>query len=482
MAAELKAGVAAPIAVDCDVLVLGAGAAGIGAAVELGKAGIKAIVLEARDRLGGRVHTTRAFAGAPIDLGGKWIHHSCRHNPMYTYAKSNKLLGHEYKTKPKGEVYIDSDTGEVYDSEAFGRAEKAAKKVLGKVEDLKLETGDISVEQALTYCGYEKALKKLDAISQKIFEAEIQSVAGYEGGSLTELGTAGYQYDNKELPGADNEVACGYGELIQRIAKEAKVDVRLGEKAVSVTSADKKNELINSGVLIETVSGKQYKAKCVVVSLPLGVLQTEDVNFSPSLPQQFSRSLDALRMGTVGKVVLHFEGPFSPRIESRDGKEKKKGSFKGKLEDVEYFWVIGPAHKKFEFFVNWRPMTGENIWVGYAHPDYGKTFEEANQKAILDDAMSVIVKAFLGQNPKDVPKLKKSLITNWSKDTLSRGAYTFVPVGGKFSDVEQLAKGLPERGCMFAGEHTSVSGIGTVHGAYMSGVRAASQAKTLLNA
>lgn len=420
-----------------DVLVLGAGMAGIAAARELRQLGATVIVIEARDRIGGRIHTESARFGVPVDLGAAWIH-GVDGNPLTRLAAA---AGIETVATDWEALAAFAGTRRLPDA-LLAQADALDDRVQVRLQALRR---DAAVGQSLG--------ELLDRAQTEILAdadpaaAQAARWLGWTDISLdyavepAQLSASGWGED-EEYGGDHVLLRQGYGALVEQLARG--LDVRLGQWVTAVEhGAD--------GVLLRTRGGAVYEADALVCTLPLGVLKAGDVAFDPPLPAAQRGAIERLTMGTLGKVVLRYPQAFWPK-------------------DVQIFGrVDAPLASRAEFY-SLLPTHAVPVLVALTVGAQTRALERLDQDAAVA-RMHGELKALFGPR---IPQPVAGLCTRWSSDPCSRGSYSALSPRATPADYETLAKPVGE--CVFmAGEATVSDYPATVHGAWLSGVRAAGQ-------
>lgn len=287
-AAELVASAVGP---QERVLIVGAGAAGLAAARVLSEESISYEVVEARDRVGGRVDTSEAL-GAPVDLGASWIH-GPNGNPLSALARE---AGIDLLEIPS-EIAVF----------AGGRELPA-----GRVEELEAVAGAIIQQAALGASPDESLGSAIDRViaarglgpreSAQVRAAIELEIDDDLAASVDQLSSEA-PLEGDELGGGDVLPVGGYAPIIAELADG--VDVRLGTPIASMGHA-------GSGVTARTTTGESIRADRAIITLPLGVLRANAVVFDPPLPAPTRAAIDRLGVGDVAKVVLRFPDAFWP--------------------------------------------------------------------------------------------------------------------------------------------------------------------------
>lgn len=433
-----------------DVVIVGGGAAGLAAARVLGKAGLAVELLEAQDRLGGRVLSLPDPGGLPLELGAEFIHGS----PAVTLALAREAgLAIIRAATPHWEL---RDGKLVHADRAFDGVEQLIRQAQGLGEETSVSlflnrfAGDHPLHGAAEWA----------RLLVEGFDAADPTRASLA--SIVEEWTAG-----AGLLRAQGRPEGGYGRLIAHltsIAQSSGVQIRLGAVVTSVSW--KPNE-----VVIEALThGGPYRVstRCAVVAVPLGVLQAAPgdvgaIAFTPALTAR-AAALDHLIMGDVLKVVLRFHQPFWETV--GDGRYHDAAFFHARDEDFPTFWTALP-HR--------APVL--TAWTGGPRAERlsGADDATATRAAIAG------IQALFGKSADVGSLLSEAHVHNWRRDPFSRGAYSYVAVGGRKAH-SGLAASL-DGTLFFAGEATDDSGeSGTVAGALASGERAADQVLTTFKA
>ncbi|MDP2358854.1 MAG: NAD(P)/FAD-dependent oxidoreductase, partial [Beijerinckiaceae bacterium] len=261
---------------DVDVVVVGAGAAGIGAAQELRRLGKRVLVLEARGRVGGRVYTDRTL-GDPWDAGALYIHWSDR-NPWTRLARDYGFETLDPSSMSAGTRFVDVS------GPSDGRQRRGAFGIVANYFDS--ENGAVPDVSMLERVGG----------AQSEFRDSAMAIARMSLGDEPErISAADYA---RLWAGDDLIVRQGYGALVERAAEG--LDVRLSTPVDAI-------DWSGAGVRVVTKSGV-IGARAAIVTLPVGVLQKGGVRFTPELPQRTRDGLAGLGMGALTKVALKFNG------------------------------------------------------------------------------------------------------------------------------------------------------------------------------
>lgn len=410
--------------------------AGLAAARQLKRLRFDVLVLEARDRLGGRVWTDRS-TGCAFDLGASWIHGTRGGNPLTGLARRAKVVPVSTNwdeillVDGRGQEFSDSDW-ENLDAAAelvFQRLAAAARQA-GSGQSL----GDV-LPSAIAATGLNGRL--LEALNWVV----AQEIEGEYAASADSLSLASWRAD-KSFPGPDAMLRGGYDKITTFLA--AGLDIRLNSPVYSIeTSTD--------GV---HVFGDNFteKADHVIVTVPLGVLKAGTIQFSPALPEDKRAAISRIGMGLLDKVGLVFPEAGWP----------------------DWVHVAGCSEGRAFGFYPLQRTSGQPAIVGLLADDAARSLEDLSDEAVLGIAMGEL-KTIFGSN---LPDPTAFVRTRWARDPLALGSYSYVAAGSSLQDYLTLSRPVGTR-LFFAGEATESSYPSTVHGAYLSGMREARRIQRL---
>ena len=397
-----------------DVAVIGAGAAGLAAGETLARAGVDHLVLEARHRVGGRVHTVQA-GGYPIDLGGEWLH-SADENPLAAAAEAAGFTINRDPPRWRRQAFnVDFTPQEQAEfAAAFAdmdvRLEAAAK------------TGvDRPGSEVLDPKGKWNHL--LNAFSAYYNGAEWDQVSVLD-------------YDAYEDSGVNWRVTEGYGTAITALAGEAMVRTGVSVQVIDHSGAEVIRLITDHGVL---------EARKVIVAVPTPILARELVRFDPVIPAKIDAAL-GLPLGLADKVFLGLSKPEAFPVE---------GHLFGNVR------VTGAGSYGLRPYG--RPMI--ECFLGGRH---ARELEDAGEGASTDFAIAELVR-LLGSDMRR--QLTPLAATAWGADPHSLGSYSHA-WPGHVGDRAVLAAPVDDR-LFFAGEACSATFFSTAHGAWITGEEAA---------
>jgi monoamine oxidase len=401
---------------DVDVVIVGAGAAGIAAARRLGEAEVGCLVVEARPRLGGRAWTVVDESGFALDLGCGWLHSADR-NPWVQVAEEQGALIDKSPppwSRPSPEIgfpHAEQDEFHHAMESFFARLSRASER-----------DSDISTAMFLDPNSRWNGL--INALGSYITGAEWDRVSAKD-------------FDRYQETGVNWRVVKGYGALIA--ACGADVPVMLD---CAVREIDHRGKRLR----IETAKGAMA-ADQVIVTIPTALLAAERLAFTPALPEK-TQAAQGLPLGFADKLFMALD----------DAEEFGK--------DVRLF---GHTDRAATGAYHFRPFGRPMIEV-YFGGSFAAELERDGDGAFFDFAVSELTN-LLGSG--FARRLKPIDIHRWGLDEFSLGSYSFALPG--FADCRlKLAEPVDNR-LFFAGEACSVGDFSTAHGGWRTGVRAAEQ-------
>jgi monoamine oxidase len=399
-----------------DVAIIGAGAAGLGAAHALKRSGLTTLVLEARDRTGGRGHTIMAAPDVVFDLGCGWLH-SADKNSFVPIAEHlnfevNRALP-PWRERAYGKAFPQAERDDFIRAidEFYERAEEAAKAGRDGAANACLEPGN-------------RWNPMIDAISTYINGCELDQV------SILDLDA----YEDTDL---NWRLRRGYGALMT--AYGASCDIALNTQVTLIDHSGKR-------VRIETSQGTLTADK-VIVTVPTNLIADETIRFYPALPAKVDAAR-GLPLGLADKVMLALDEP--------DALPKE-----GNLRGATMRTAMGSYHL--------RPF-GQPCIEGFFGGSFAQELEDSGHGALAAQSIDEIV-ALLGGDFRR--KLKPLSESRWAHDPFARGSYSHA-LPGHAGDRAILAAPIDGR-LFFAGEATSPNFFSTAHGARDSGERAAEE-------
>ncbi|MFK7798654.1 MAG: flavin monoamine oxidase family protein [Aureispira sp.] len=406
-----------------NIVIVGAGIAGLSAANYLKEKGFNPIILEAQAKVGGRLKTNRSL-GFPFDEGASWIH-GPNGNPITKLAKQSNTK--TFLTSDES-IKVYAVDGSEYTSTQLEQAENQYNEILEELKGKKNQSfGTVFYQKYPQY--------KANPLWTYMLSAYLEFDTG---GDIYQLSSKDF-YDDKAFRGEDVIITNGYDNIANYLAKG--LDIRLN---TTVTSIDYSNNKVSIGT-----NNGNYVADQILVTVPLGVLKKGAIKFTPPLPDPTQEAIHKLQLGAVNKFLLVWDKAFWE-------------------ENVQYIGYTPTEKGKFNYFLNMKKIANTNALMTFAFGEYSKQTEQMTDQAIIAAIMEHLKNIY---GP-DIPQPSQFLRTKWNENPYSYGAYSFATNGTSSALFEMFEKAINNQ-VFFAGEHTIHDYRGTVHGAYLSGIRAA---------
>jgi monoamine oxidase len=429
-----------------DVVIIGAGVAGLTAARALAEAGRSVLILEARDRIGGRVWTRHEIdAAAPVELGAEFIHGQIPQTFKLLHESGKAALGAdgEHWTLLRGKR-------QPWTEDLFGQIQRAMQKA-----DL-LSNPDVSLQDFLDHGERYGVSKEAAGLGRRYVQGfDAADPARVSAQSIAEEWGKGGMLDAPQF-----RPMGGYSTVLTALAGRLDRDsVHVQLQTVVKAVRWKRGVAEVDGMCLDRPF--QVKVPKVIVTVPIGVLQLPEsapaaIHFSPALEEKRA-ALAGIVSGPVLKAVLRFRTVF---WEDLDGGRYRDASFFHSPETTfATFWTSTPTRSPFL-----------SAWMG--GPPAARLSEESDAR-IVHVAMESLETMFGDLLPRGTAQLEAAFVHNWQRDPFSCGAYSYVAVGNNENARRSLAAPLQET-LFFAGEATDIEGeAATVTGALQSGARAA---------
>lgn len=410
---------AAPLPREADIVVIGAGAAGIAAARRIMAANRKVIVVEAANQIGGRCQTDASTFEVPFDRGARWMHNP-ETNPMIKLARS---AGLEVMPAPSGQKI------------RIGRRNARA----GETEEFLASL--VRANRAI-----DEASRKLDVSCASVLPKDLGDWAGtvefvlganFAGKDLKEVSVG----DKVRAQDRNTAIACrqGLGTLIAKLGEQLPLSLSTPANRISWGSRD---------VSVETPSGK-IAARAAIITVSTNVLAAGNIKFSSDIPKRVLDAAAKLSLGSYDRIALQMPG--NPLGLARDD-------------------IVIEQSNSTRTALLYANMGGSSLCSIDVAGSFGRDLSAQGEKAMIAFAVEWLGKLYGSETAAAV---KKSSATRWNAAPFALGAMSAAGPGGQAS-----RKALSEPvGCMyFAGEATHETLWGTIDGAWESGERAAEAA------
>jgi len=438
------------------VIVVGAGWAGLTAANALRSAGVDHVVLEGRDRIGGRAHTVE-LDGIQVDLGCSWIHDPIG-NPMTAYADQVGVARRDADLERDAATYRMWDARldrELDPAEKLGALAHGANFLLGEAAVIARELG----QRASVYEGAQAYLDRQalagDARRQAEFAirvlSELPESYPWARMSLHDVVRRDLLYTG----GLGVWPVGGYRTLYDAMAGPEPVRLRHDVRAIECF-----RDRVAVHALVPSGSGARrvvFHGSHVVVAVPLGVLKARAIRFHPELPRPKLTAIRRVGFGWIEKVALAFDEPF--------------------WSDATHTHIVNVSRRvpfQLPLWVDVDRISGEPALVAFSSGSDARRMHRLGPRAALELTLARL-RDILGR---DVPPPRAWHVTDWQGSPYTRGGYTATALGASPDHLDVLAEPVAGR-ILFCGEHTHRHRYAHSDGAMTSGIR---EAKRLLRA
>jgi len=406
-----------------DVLIIGAGAAGLSAAKELTKQGISFIVVEASHRIGGRAYSEEIAPDVWFDLGCAYLvagsdakNHIDEGNPFIDFAKNQGAVIEEYQY----------DAHYIYNGRPLNDNEMKAREVYYKECEAAIQR---SVDG-----GDDCAISEIIDLENPYAAPYMDMMAVTVPKDLDEASAPDFLYKVEEY--VDFNTLRGYGNLVAQWGSDVEVSLNTKVECVDWSGKD---------VLVKTVKGS-IRARCLISTVSNGILAAQHIHFKPRLPDCKLEAIQGLPMGAENKIGVHFtKDVFGPG-------------------DSGYYQAWSSEEQGAYIDVNLMSTNVVSVFMGGR---FSIWMEKQGQQATREFAVDRIADIFGNDIRQSVGR---SIVTAWVTDPWTLGSYASA-LPGQYHQRESLPLAIDNK-LFFAGEATARAN-GTCSGAYWSGVRAA---------
>ncbi|XP_066572012.1 lysine-specific histone demethylase 2 isoform X1 [Amia ocellicauda] len=437
------------------VIVIGAGISGLAAACQLQNFGMQVVILEVRDRIGGRVWDDK-YLGLTVGRGGQIVT-GCVNNPIALMCEQLGIKLHKLGdrcdliqeggrgTDPSIDKRMDFHFNAILDVVAEWRKDKT------QHQDVPLGEKVQEVYKAFIH---ESGIQ-FSELEEKVLQFHLSNLEYACGSNLGQVSARSWDHNEffAQFTGDHTLLTQGFSSITNKLAEG--LDIRL---KTSVQAIDYSGEEVK----VTSSNGSQWTAQKVLVTVPLALLQKNVIQFNPSLPERKLKAIHSLGLGVIEKIALQFPYRF----------------WDSKIQGADFFGHVPSTSDKrglFGVFYDMDPQGKHSVLMSVVSGDAVTIIKDLDDKQVANMCMNTLRELFKEQ---EVPEPVKYFVTRWSKDMWSQMAYSFVKTGGSGEAYDIIAEEVQGK-VFFAGEATNRHFPQTVTGAYLSGVREASKITAL---
>ncbi|XP_075510451.1 putative polyamine oxidase 4 isoform X1 [Primulina tabacum] len=426
-----------------SVIVIGGGISGVAAARMLHNACIKVTLLESQDRIGGRIFTDYSF-GYPIDMGASWLHGVCNENPLSPIIRRLGLK--LYRTSGEDSILYDHDlesyalfdgNGHQVPQNTVIEVGDTFKKILEETDKVRKEhSNDMSVRQAISIVLDRHPELRLKGLAHEVLQWYLCRMEAWFAADADMISLK--TWDQEEvLSGGHGLMVQGYDPVIKALSRD--IDIRLNHRVKRIINGYNK-------VVVTVEDGRNFVADAAIITVPLGILKSNLIEFEPKLPEWKLSAIADLGIGNENKIALSFDHVFWP--------------------NVEFLGIVAPTSYSCGYFLNLHKATGHPVLVFMAAGALAFDLEKLSDEAAADFVMLQLKRMF-----PDATEPVQYLVSRWGTDPNTLGCYSYDAVGNSEDIYDRLRATVGN--LFFGGEAVSIDHQGSVHGAYSAGIMAA---------
>ncbi|KRZ59289.1 Lysine-specific histone demethylase 1B [Trichinella nativa] len=432
-----------------SVVVVGAGISGIAAARQLQNFGVNVVVLEIKEKAGGRIVDDCSF-GVPVGRGGQLIT-GIINNPFCVLCFQ---AGINFRVLREECPLISERTGKIVNHDVDRQVECHFNALLDVIEHWQRRALMKKVDRCYSAHKCGSSLESVD--EEELFNFHISNLE-YSCGSPLEMVSGLHWNQNEKFPqfaGSHALMTAGCARITDQLVEG--LDVRYCKKVVGIDYSSEQ-------VKVCTADEETFICDKVIVTVPLAVLKKECIEFLPALPDNKLKAISTLGCGIIEKIALRFS----------------KNFWSKKTNAADYFGSVsskGQQRGFFNVFYDFTPPGSSddetcNVLMCYLSGESAQLIHSKTDEAIVDLCVQTLRKMFPEE---DIPEPMKYMVTRWGQDPDIGMAYSYICVGATGDDYDAMAETVKGK-VHFAGEATSRQFPQTFTGALVSGLREASK-------
>ncbi|XP_052012901.1 lysine-specific histone demethylase 2 [Apodemus sylvaticus] len=433
-----------------SVLVVGAGPAGLAAARQLHNFGMKVTILEAKDRIGGRVWDDKSFTGVVVGRGPQIVN-GCINNPVALMCEQLGISMHKLGER----CDLIQEGGRITDPTIDKRMDFHFNALLDVVSEWRKDKTllhDVPLGEKIEEI-YRAFVKEsgvqFSELEGQVLQFHLSNLEYACGSSLHQVSARSWDHNEffAQFAGDHTLLTPGYSTIIEKLAEG--LDIRLKSPVQSI-------DYTGDEVQVTTTDGMGHSAQKVLVTVPLAMLQRGAIQFNPPLSEKKMKAINSLGAGIIEKIALQFPYRF----------------WDSKVQGADFFGHVPPSASQrglFAVFYDMDPQ--QSVLMSVITGEAVAALRTMDDQQVLQQCMGVLRELFKEQ---EIPDPTKYFVTRWSTEPWIQMAYSFVKTFGSGEAYDIIAEEIKGT-VFFAGEATNRHFPQTVTGAYLSGVREASK-------
>ncbi|XP_036203419.1 lysine-specific histone demethylase 1B isoform X7 [Myotis myotis] len=412
----------------------------------------KVTVLEAKDRIGGRVWDDKSFKGVIVGRGAQIVN-GCINNPVALMCEQLGISMHKFGER----CDLIQEGGRITDPTIDKRMDFHFNALLDVVSEWrkdKTQLQDVPLGEKIEEI-YKAFIKEsgihFSDLEEQVLQFHLSNLEYACGSNLHQVSARSWDHNEffAQFAGDHTLLTPGYSVIIEKLAEG--LDIRL-------KSPVQKVDYSGDEVQVTTTDGTGYTAQKALVTVPLALLQKGALQFNPPLSDKKMKAINSLGAGIIEKIALQFPYRF----------------WDSKVQGADFFGHVPPSASKrglFAVFYDMDPQKKHSVLMSVIAGEAVASLRNLDDKQVLQQCMATLRELFKEQ---EVPDPTKYFVTRWSTDPWIQMAYSFVKTGGSGEAYDIIAEEI-QGTIFFAGEATNRHFPQTVTGAYLSGVREASK-------
>ena len=417
--------------------IIGAGVAGLICARQLIDAGEDVFILEASNRIGGRIRSEQ-FENDTLDLGASWIH-GIENNPIWNIVIKNNIQTEVFNYLA---FRIFDENGKIFSPQEQIAFEEYIQQILTNISEYQSPSNlEKVIKTIIQGLDFQASSFKKDEL-QKLLLDYFSRLANDP--FATELSDLSVEFQKYEGYFEGDEVIFpkGYRQIIDYISQELPIQKNTPITAISLT---------DYGVELTDRSNNKYQASRVVLTVPLGVLKSNQISFKPVLPDTYRKSINTIGYGSFNKVFMEFDQPLKFTQNTTNS-------------NSDFYWF----KDRFFNILDLSKIYKKPVYLMLFGGEQSEFIDQTNDQSIWD-----LIYKSLSANFTDIPLSPlKLVVTRWGAEEFSLGSFSYPSRHYKPELTAQFETPI-ENKLFFAGEHCHALYAGTVHGAYLSGYHTA---------